>query len=105
MQPDSARLFQLFVLNLALQVFDGVATYEGMRIGWSEANPILVSAFSYLGVGPALLLFKAKACLLLVLLHRNGSHRSVPPVLVFLAAVYTIFSLVPWLAKFLSLLI
>ena len=101
---ESNRVLQLFVLNLALQVFDGVATYNGMAMGWKEANPLLVFAFSHLGVGPALLLFKLKACLLLALLHRHRDHRSVPPVLMLLAGAYSSFSLVPWLAKFVGTL-
>ena len=105
MRWDNAQLFQLFFLNVALQIFDGVATYEGIHVGWKEANPLLVSAFAYLGVGPTLLLFKAKACFLLVMLHRNDHHRLVPPVLLFLACAYSAFSLLPWLAKFAGLLL
>ncbi|MFN8642789.1 MAG: hypothetical protein U0802_14485 [Candidatus Binatia bacterium] len=29
---------RLLLLNLALQLFDGVATYQGLRIGVREAN-------------------------------------------------------------------
>lgn len=98
-----AHLRQLLVLNLALQVFDGVATYEGLRVGFSEANPLLVAAFGLVGVGPALLLFKAKACCLLVMLYLLTPARLGIPVLRALAAIYCALSLVPWLAKFASL--
>ena len=98
-----AHLYQLLVLNVALQLFDGVATYQGLRFGVREANPILVAAFNLLGVGPALLLFKAKACGLLVLLHRATPARVGIVVLRALAAVYCLFSLGPWLGKFVSL--
>ena len=54
-------------------------------------------------VGPALLLFKAKACGLLVLLHRAAPARVGITVLRALAAVYCILSLGPWLGKFVSL--
>jgi hypothetical protein len=103
MPPARRRVYDLFVLNIALQIFDAVATYQGIRIGWKEANPILVNAFSYFGVGPALLLFKAKACGLLFLLNRNHTHRLVAPALSLLAGVYCVMSLVPWLGKFLML--
>jgi hypothetical protein len=96
-------LYRLLILNVALQLFDGVATYQGMRIGVREANPLLVAAFSVLGVGPALLLFKAKACALLVLLHRATPARIGVYVLRGLAAVYCLLSLGPWLGKFVTL--
>lgn len=99
------RVYQLFLLNLALQIFDGIATYEGLKLGWHEGNPLLVAAFAYLGVGPALLLFKAKACGLLVVLHRCAHRPGVPAVLGLLAGTYAMFSLVPWSAKFVALLI
>src|SRR5262245_8557853 len=98
-----AHVYRLLILNLALQLFDGVATYQGLRLGFQEANPILVAAFGALGVGPALLLFKAKACGLLVLLHRATPARVGIPVLRTLAAIYCVLSLGPWLGKFISL--
>jgi hypothetical protein len=97
------HLYQLLILNVALQLFDGVATYQGLRFGVREANPILVAAFGLLGVGPALVLFKAKACGLLVLLHRATPARVGVTVLRALAAVYCLLSLGPWLGKFVSL--
>ena len=103
MPPERRRIYDLFVLNIALQLFDAVATYEGLQIGWKEGNPILASAFHHLGVVPALLLFKAKACGLLFLLSRSQHHRVVTPALYFLAGVYCVMSLVPWLAKYLTL--
>jgi hypothetical protein len=95
------HLNQLLVLNLVLQVFDGVATYQGLGVGFGEANPLLVAAFHAVGVGPALLLFKAKACGLLVLLYRFTPTASGIKVLRLLAAVYCALSLFPWLGKFL----
>jgi len=100
MSPERQRIYDLFVLNIALQLFDAVATYQGLRIGTEEANPILVAAFAHFGVIPALLLFKAKACGLLFLLSRNRKHHIVKPALAFLAVVYCSLSLVPWLTKF-----
>lgn len=97
------HLYRLLILNLALQLFDGVATYQGLRLGFHEANPLLVAAFGFLGVGPALLLFKAKACGLLLLLHRATPARIGVTVLRALAAIYCVLSLGPWLGKFVSL--
>jgi hypothetical protein len=100
MSTAQRRVYDLFVLNVALQLFDAVATYEGLRLGVQEANPILARAFAHFGVAPALLLFKALACGLLFLLYRNHQHRVVAPALGFLAGVYCVLSLVPWLIKF-----
>jgi hypothetical protein len=97
------RIHELFVLNVALQLFDGVATYQGLRVGWQEANPLLVSVFRQFGVAPTLVMFKANACGLLFLLKRNHHHRLVAPALTFLATVYCCLSLVPWTAKFVLL--
>lgn len=97
------HLYRLLILNVALQLFDGVATYQGLGMGFREANPILVAAFGVLGVGPALLLFKAKACGLLVLLHRVAPANVGVLVMRSLAAVYCVLSLGPWLGKFASL--
>ena len=102
-QASVAHLDRLLFLNLALQTFDGIATYQGLRLGFSEANPILVAAFHLVGVGPALLLFKAKACGLLVLLHRAAPARLGIVVLRGLAMVYCVLSLAPWLGKFAAL--
>src|SRR5712692_5515578 len=93
-----ASVYDLFLLNIVLQLFDAVATYQGIRIGWQEANPILVDTFSVLGVGQTLLLFKAKACGLLFLLNRSPHVSVVAPVLSLLAGTYCAFSLVPWAA-------
>lgn len=105
MPPEQRRVYDLFVLNVALQLFDAVATYEGLRIGVREGNPILVAAFSTFGIVPALLLFKAKACGFLFLLNRHHMHRIVAPTLSFLAGVYCVMSLVPWLLKFAMLFV
>jgi hypothetical protein len=104
MPPKHRRVYDLFVLNIALQLFDAVATYQGLQLGCREANPILANAFGLFGVGPALLMFKANACGLLFLLSRNWMHHFAAPALAIVAAAYSVLSLVPWLAKFLIFL-
>jgi hypothetical protein len=98
------RLHDLFVLNVMLQVFDGVATYQGLQHHWAEGNPIIVSWIPFLGTGATLLLFKAKACGFLVILRRLGNHPFVYESLVVLATVYAFFSFIPWLSRIVSLL-
>jgi hypothetical protein len=95
-----AKLWALLALNVVLQVFDGIATYEGLRLGWGEANPLLVAVFELMGVGAGLLLFKLKACVLLLLVYRFTPVPVGIRVLQLLAAVYCTFSLAPWMAKF-----
>jgi hypothetical protein len=105
MSHERRRIYDLFKLNIALQAFDGIATYQGVRLGFQEANPLLATAFGYLGIGPALLLFKMKACGLLLLLHWHGDRRLVLPALQLLAAVYSIASLGPWLFSYIALVV
>ena len=95
-------LSRLLVLNLVLQVFDGVATYQGLRLGWREANPLLLFAIEALGVVPALVLFKVKACGLLVFLRKAAPRPIAVAALQVLALVHCLLSLAPWLGKFLA---
>ena len=52
-----------------------------------------------------ILLFKAKACGFLVVLRRLGGRPLVAETLVLLATVYGFFSFIPWLGRFLSLVV
>ena len=104
MGTSSERLHQLFLLNICLQMFDGIATYHGVRLYWQEGNPILLAAIPVLGLGQTLLLFKSTACLFPVLLRRIGAHGFVQVSLVAIATVYGIFSFIPWMTRILSLL-
>lgn len=91
---------QLFLLNLTLQLFDGVASYFGVTAPGHEANPLVAAAMQNLGIGMALLLFKTGACAGLLLL-RSLAH--VQPVaaraLAGLAAAYGCLSFLPWTAR------
>jgi hypothetical protein len=102
-KPTQAHLFQLLMLNLVLQAFDGIATYFGLQVGFQEANPLLLASFGIIGTGPALLLFKMKAMVLLLVVYRLAPPAIGVAVLRLLAAVYCCLSLGPWLAKFLAL--
>jgi hypothetical protein len=103
MAVSEKRLHQLFVLNVALQLFDGMATWQGLTL-WGEGNPMMEVVMGSLGVGLALLLFKAKACALLVILRRCWRYREAYDALLVLAGCYTVFSFVPWMVRFVSLL-
>jgi hypothetical protein len=62
-----------------------------------------LASFGIIGTGPALLLFKVKAAVLLVLVYRLAPPTIGVTVLRLLATVYCCLSLGPWLAKFLAL--
>ncbi len=100
----SRTLFQLFVLNILLQIFDGVATYSGMNLGVKEGNPLLRNAFWFWGVGPTLLVIKVHACGLLVLLYKIAGEQVATSALGMVAGVYSVCSFIPWLGTFFVLL-
>jgi hypothetical protein len=95
---------QLFLLNITLQLFDGAATYFGVRHPWYEANPLIATFMTQMGIGAALLLFKGGACAALLLLRSLGTRPLAMHALATVAAVYGALSFVPWTAKNLTLL-
>jgi len=99
MRPVPERgMLALVYVNLALKVFDGVATYVGVHAGMVEGNPLLAWALGQLGPASALFLFKLQACACLLLLWRVRRNRLAAPALVVSAAVYVVCSLAPWAA-------
>ena len=98
----SRQTHELFVLNLALQVFDGVATWQGI-VHWQEGNPLVRSAMAVLGAEQALLLFKAQACGCLLLLRRSAAPALAGAGLASGAGAYFGLSFVPWMTRLLSL--
>jgi len=103
MQPHRERtMVALVVLNLVLQLFDGVATYVGMHAGFREANPLLNWAFGHIGTGTALLLFKLQACACLLLLWRLRGSSLAVPALGMSAVIYAVCSFAPWTAALAS---
>jgi|GraSoiStandDraft_41_1057321.scaffolds.fasta_scaffold4199894_2 Domain of unknown function (DUF5658) len=96
-------LQELFAVNVLLQVTDGFLTYQALRFGFSEANPILNSSIATLGSGTAILLFKAQACGLLMLLRRKVPPALGSRVLRCMAVGYVLAAVVPWLGKLLVL--
>ena len=100
----NALLYQLLILNIVLQVFDGIATYAGLNLGIHEGNPLLRSAFHLWGVIPALLVVKCQAVGLLLFLYRIAGEQLAMPALGMLAGVYSACSLIPWIGVFLMFL-
>ena len=89
------QLAILVVLNLALQGFDGVATY----VGWQqhgEMNPILSAGFERFGAGPTLVAAKLGAMLFVIVLATTPRRRLALIGLAVTFTAYTAFSFVPW---------
>src|SRR5499433_3099319 len=68
-------LRDLFFLNLTLQIFDGLFSYQVFSLGAEAANPIVAAAISHWGVIYGLLYKKTLACFLLLVIfalrHRH----------------------------------
>jgi hypothetical protein len=102
---DNAVVYRLLLLNILLQLFDGIATYSGLHLGIHEANPLLRNAFHLWGVAPSLLVVKAHACALLLIVYGIAGEELTRPAFALLAGVYSVCSLIPWLATFLVLFV
>jgi Domain of unknown function (DUF5658) len=79
-----------FLLNLLLQVFDGLLSYHAVSEGVPEANPLVNSAISAWGIFWGLLYWKTLACVLLVLIFALRHRRRALTIkaLTLTAAVY-----------------
>ncbi len=97
-------LLGLLVLNLLLQVFDGIATAQGLRLGMHEGNHLLATAFNYWGVGPSLVAFKTFACGALMFVYAAARQDVARKALAAIALVYSTCSLLPWLVALFGLL-
>ena len=93
---------RLVLLNVMLQTFDGLATYQGLSLGFQEGNPVMHAAMVQWGVAETLLGTKGAACLtlpfFLLLRHRRLSVWA----LTLIAGVYLVLSFVPWLTILLT---
>lgn len=104
MEPPAERaVLALVLVNLALQVLDGVATLVGLHAGIGEGNPLIASTVAHLGPAPALCLFKLEAAGCVLLLWRLRRSPLAVPALVFCATVYVVCALGPWTAALAAL--
>ena len=94
MQPQAAIVL-LIILNLALQIFDGIATYVGWQ-RFGEANPLLRAGFEVWGAGVTLVVAKIAAVALILMLARAGRPALVGVGLSFTLVAYSALSLLPW---------
>jgi len=87
----SGSLVQLLIVNLLLQLVDGLASYHIISAGVPEENPIVASAIANWGVSGGLLYSKALGCalVLLVFLLRHKAEVIATQGLTVLAYVYS----------------
>ena len=96
-------LLAMFLLNVALQCYDGVTTYLGLRAGLiTEGNPFLNQAINELGPAAVLGLSKLFAIYLLVMIWRMRGSAIAAPALGFLGGYYSVIALAPWTIGLLS---
>ena len=67
-----ASLSQLFVVNLLLQLFDGLGSYYILSTGVPEANPVVATAIEQWGLFKGLLFSKLTGCALLIVVFILG---------------------------------
>lgn len=60
---------RLFLVNIGLQVCDGLLTYYGLSLGFQEGNPLIQVTIDYWGPGWGIAIWKAEACGMFVLLR------------------------------------
>jgi hypothetical protein len=90
------------LLNIVLQAFDGLATYQGLSLGVQEGNPLMYSAMLHWGVGETLLGTKGAACAILPLFLLLRQRSLSVWALALTAGVYLLLSFVPWSVIFLN---
>ena len=77
----------LLAAFLLLQLADFVTTYEILRLGGYERNPLVKMAMDTLGVVPALLLYKVLGCAAGVLVYSTGTLWAMGMVTVFMLGI------------------
>ena len=89
-----------FITFMVVQAMDGVLTYLGVHI-WGpsiEANPLISSAVSFVGVGAGVAAAKLVAVAFGMLLHLRKVHG----IVAILTAFYLAAAIVPWTVLFLT---
>src|SRR5438128_5981189 len=91
----SPSIWYTLILNLLLQLFDGVLTYGVLHLGVPEANPLVGSAIAQWGIAWGLIYWKTFACALLLLIFALRHTRQALTIraLTLTAAVYGCFSI------------
>ncbi len=90
-------ILALLLINVILQIVDGVMTFAFLRPGVAEElNPLIRAAIEHYGVGPTVCLVKVFAIALLSLVWPLRRSSLAAPGLLFLGAFYVVIVLLPW---------
>jgi len=90
-------ILALLLINVILQVVDGVMTFAFLRPGVAEElNPLMRAAIEHYGVGPTVCVVKVFAIALLGLVWPLRRNPLAAPGLLFLGAFYAVIVLLPW---------
>jgi hypothetical protein len=73
--PTVPHVWPHLSVNLLLQVFDGILTYQVLLLGIPEANPLVSATIASWGEVWGLLLWKTFACVLLLFIFTLRHHR------------------------------
>jgi hypothetical protein len=88
-------IHHLLILNLLLQLFDGLLSYQVLSAGASEANSLVHTAIVNWGTISGLLYYKGLACVLLLMIFAFRHRRTLLTMqaLTITATVYTCFGI------------
>ena len=90
-------ILALLLINVILQVVDGVMTFAFLRPGVAEElNPLMRAAIEHYGVGPTVCVVKVFAIALLGLVWPLRRNPLAAPGLLFVGAFYVVIVLLPW---------
>ena len=90
-------ILALLLINVILQIVDGVMTFAFLRPGVAEElKPLIRAAIEHYGVGPTVCHVKVFAIALLSLVWPLRRNPLAAPGLLFLGAFYAVIVLLPW---------
>jgi hypothetical protein len=87
----------LILLNIGLQVFDGLASYKGVQLGIPEGNPWVVFLTEQWGLEWALFVLKGGVCAILLAMSGLRHHPWISVGLAITAALYFVVSFLSWI--------
>jgi Domain of unknown function (DUF5658) len=90
-------VFALVLINVLLQLADGIATYALLRAGLAaEVNPLMGAVIEYYGVGPTVCIGKFFVIALIGLVWPLRGSPFAAPALLFVGTFYAVIALLPW---------
>ena len=88
---------RLFLVNIGLQVCDALLTYFALSLGFQEGNPLIQATIERWGPGWGLMVWKAEARAMLVMLRSLARYPVAVVALAVIAGSCLILPILPWL--------